>query len=118
MLGSPAESFNRIANDTGRFRVRLSRLFGRSHLAPEFVVAILEGRPPASLTPGELLATDLPIDWAKQRQAPAAARPTEIKIFNQRRAPETVPTFVADARLPASGQGAALRNGAVLQVFA
>ncbi len=73
VLGSPGKSFNRIAAETGRCRVRLSRLYGLSHLAPEFVVAILEGRQPASLTPGKLLAIDLPIAWAEQRRALAAA---------------------------------------------
>ncbi len=73
VLASVGKSFNRIASETGRCRVRLARLFGLSHLAPEFVLAVLEGRQPASLTPGKLLASDLPIDWAEQRRALAAA---------------------------------------------
>ncbi|HEY4250291.1 MAG TPA: hypothetical protein VGM87_03795 [Roseomonas sp.] len=40
-----------------------------AYLAPEIVVAFLEGRQPAELTANRLLQdTRLPIDWQQQRQ--------------------------------------------------
>ena len=37
-------------------------------LDPYIVTAIVEGRQPLKLTPGKLLATDLPLAWEGQRQ--------------------------------------------------
>jgi DNA invertase Pin-like site-specific DNA recombinase len=73
VLGSPGKNFKAIATETGRCRTRLSRLFGLSHLAPDLVMDILEGRQPASLTPGKLLAMELAPDWAEQRKMLEAA---------------------------------------------
>lgn len=36
-------------------------------LDPEIVTAIVEGRQPLKLTPGKLLAADLPLAWEEQR---------------------------------------------------
>ena len=37
-------------------------------LDPYIVTAIVEGRQPLKLTPGKLLATDLPLAWPEQRR--------------------------------------------------
>jgi DNA invertase Pin-like site-specific DNA recombinase len=67
VLASPDRSLNRIAADAGRCRTRLGRLFALGHLAPSIVTAIMEGRQPADLSHRQLLAVDLPTDWAAQR---------------------------------------------------
>jgi hypothetical protein len=67
ILGSPNLSLNRIAADAGRCRTRLGRLFMLSHLAPSIVIAIMEGRQPASLNTRTLHTIDLPIGWKEQR---------------------------------------------------
>jgi hypothetical protein len=36
-------------------------------LDPDIVTAIMEGRQPLKLSPGKLLAADLPLAWADQR---------------------------------------------------
>lgn len=67
IFGYPNLSLNRIAADAGRCRTRLGRLFLLSHLAPSIVIAIMEGRQPASLNTRSLLAADLPLGWKEQR---------------------------------------------------
>ena len=58
----------RIAADAGRCRTRLARLLALSCLAPDVVVAIVEGRQPTGLTARSLMALDLPIGWPEQRK--------------------------------------------------
>ena len=56
-----------IARLEGRCRVRLDRLLNLACLAPDIVVAILEGRQPLGLSNSTLLSRRLPLDWAEQR---------------------------------------------------
>ena len=56
-----------IARLEGRCRVRLDRLLNLACLAPDIVVAILEGRQPLGVSNMTLLSTRLPLDWAEQR---------------------------------------------------
>jgi len=65
----PEHSLNRIASDAGRCRTRLTKLFNLSLLAPDIVVAIIEGRQPASLSARSLMQVDLPLAWQDQRTA-------------------------------------------------
>ena len=62
----PEHSLNRIGSDTGRCRTRLSKLFHLSLLAPDIVVAILEGRQPSSLNASSLMQIELPLAWQDQ----------------------------------------------------
>jgi hypothetical protein len=59
-----------MADHTRNFRqARVTRMVRLAYLAPEIVVAFLEGRQPAELTANRLLQdTRLPIDWQQQRQ--------------------------------------------------
>ena len=56
-----------IARLEGRCRVRLDRLLNLACLAPDIVIAILEGRQPIGLSNTTLLSIRLPLDWAEQR---------------------------------------------------
>jgi hypothetical protein len=69
VLASPGQSLASIAMATNRCRTRLTKLAGLACLAPDIVMAIVEGRQPASLTTRSLLSTELPLDWAGQREA-------------------------------------------------
>lgn len=69
VLSRPEHSINRIAADAGRCRTRLARLFSLSHIAPDIVTAIFEGRQPTSVTNRSLLEVELPVDWTDQRKA-------------------------------------------------
>ena len=47
-----------------------ARLMRLNYLAPDIVVAILNGRQPAGLTARKLMAdTRLPLEWSEQRKA-------------------------------------------------
>jgi site-specific DNA recombinase len=61
------KSVSAIARHVGRCRVRLDRLTKLMCLAPEIVVALLEGRQPIGLSNTTLLSSNLPLDWAEQR---------------------------------------------------
>jgi len=61
------KSVSAIARLEGRCRVRLDRLLNLACLAPDIVVAILEGRQPIGLSNTTLLSIRLPLDWAEQR---------------------------------------------------
>jgi site-specific DNA recombinase len=65
----PGHSLQRIASDLGRCRTRLTKLFNVSLLAPDIVVAIVEGRQPASLSARSVMQVDLPLAWQDQRTA-------------------------------------------------
>lgn len=67
VMASPHLSLNRIASDAGRCRTRLARLVALACLAPDIVVAIIEGRQPAALTATALARVDLPLGWPEQR---------------------------------------------------
>ena len=61
------KSVSAIARLEGRCRVRLDRLLNLACLAPDIVVAIVEGRQPIGLSNTTLLSIRLPLDWAEQR---------------------------------------------------
>ena len=56
-----------IAADLGRCRGELADQMRLSYLAPDIVVAILEGRQPESLKAKHLASANLPLDWQDQR---------------------------------------------------
>lgn len=47
----------------------IRKLISLAFLAPDIQRAILEGRQPAGLTLGDLIARAIPLDWRKQREA-------------------------------------------------
>jgi site-specific DNA recombinase len=57
-----------LGAEQGRCRVRMIKLAKLDYLDPDIVTAIVEGRRPLNLRPGKLLAADLPLAWADQRQ--------------------------------------------------
>jgi site-specific DNA recombinase len=65
---NPDKSVPTLAAEQGRCRVRMMKVAKLVCLEPYIVTAIVEGRQPLKLTPGKLLATDLPLAWADQRQ--------------------------------------------------
>ena len=69
IIESPDKSIPTLAAEQGRCRVRMMKVAKLSCLDPDIVTAIIEGRQPPKLTPGKLLAADLPITWAEQKRA-------------------------------------------------
>jgi site-specific DNA recombinase len=67
LLDQPNLPLARIAADAGRCRTRLAKLAVIGCLAPDIVMAIVEGRHPATLDHRTLMASDLPLDWGAQR---------------------------------------------------
>jgi site-specific DNA recombinase len=67
VLTAPDLSLQEIASTHGRCRKRLAKLVRLSWLAPDAVVAILDGKQPAGFTANSLLDADLPIGWHEQR---------------------------------------------------
>jgi site-specific DNA recombinase len=63
----PQQSLASIAAAASRCRTRLGKLVALSCLAPDIVVAIVEGRQPAMLTARALLTSELPFAWPDQR---------------------------------------------------
>lgn len=57
-----------LAAQHKRCSVRLGKLARLANLAPDIVVAIIDGRQPPALTPRRLLDTELPLCWTKQKQ--------------------------------------------------
>ena len=68
VLAHPGQSINAIAGEHGRCRTRMAKLVGLSCLAPDIVVAILEGRQPEGLDARRLGAIELPEVWGQQKQ--------------------------------------------------
>ena len=66
---NPDKSIPALAAEHGRCRVRMMKVAKLSCLDPDIVTAIVEGRQPLKLTPGKLLANDLPFAWADQKRA-------------------------------------------------
>ena len=66
---NPDKSLPAIAAEQGRCRVRMMKVAKLSCLDPDIVTAIFEGRQPLKLTPGKLLAAELPLAWTEQRRA-------------------------------------------------
>lgn len=65
---NPEKSIPTLATEHRRCRIRMSRLAKLGCLAPDIVTSIVEGRQPLKLTPGKLLAADLPISWDEQKR--------------------------------------------------
>jgi len=68
ILSNPQASIVKLAQEHGRCRTRLAKLAALSCLAPEIVIAIVEGRQPPSLDARTLLSVSLPLDWQGQRE--------------------------------------------------
>lgn len=66
---NPDKSIPALAAEQGRCRVRMMKVAKLACLDPDIVTAIIQGRQPVRLTPGKLLAVDLPIVWAEQKRA-------------------------------------------------
>ena len=62
------KSIPALAAEQGRCRVRMMKVAKLACLDPDIVTAIVEGRQPLKLSPGRLLAADLPLAWADQRR--------------------------------------------------
>ena len=69
IIDKPEMSIPTLAAKHGRCRVRMIKIAKLACLDPDIVTAIVEGRQPRKLTPGKLLATELPLAWAEQRCA-------------------------------------------------
>lgn len=65
---NPDKSIPTLAAEQGRCRVRMMKVAKLACLAPDIVAAIIEGRQPLKLTPGRLLAVDLPLAWTEQKR--------------------------------------------------
>lgn len=65
---NPDKSVPTLAAEQGRCRVRMMKVAKLVCLDPYIVTAIVEGRQPLNLSPGKLLAADLPLAWADQRR--------------------------------------------------
>ncbi len=68
ITANPDKSIPTLAAEQGRCRVRMMKVAKLACLAPNIVTAIVEGRQPLKLTPGKLLATELPLVWAEQQR--------------------------------------------------
>ena len=67
VLANPDQPLRRLASNNGRCRNRLTRLVAISCLAPDIVVAILEGRQPLGFLSKTLFEVALPLAWDEQR---------------------------------------------------
>ena len=69
LLSGSDDSIEAMSGRLGMNKCRLTSLIRLSHLAPDIVRALLEGRQPIELTPTQLLrlSKDLPHDWSEQR---------------------------------------------------
>ena len=65
---NPDKSIPVLAAEHKRCRIRMAKVAKLGCLAPDIVTAIFEGRQPHTLTPGKLLAADLPLSWAEQKR--------------------------------------------------
>ena len=74
VLANPDQPIRRLARSNGRCRNRLARLISISCLAPDIVVAILEGRQPLVFLSKTLLEVELLMEWVEQRRMPVFAR--------------------------------------------
>ena len=68
ITANPNKSIPTLAAEQGRCRVRMMKVAKLACLAPDIVTAIFQGRQPVKLTPGKLLAIDLPFAWADQKR--------------------------------------------------
>jgi hypothetical protein len=69
ITANPVKSIPSLAAEQGRCRVRMMKVAKLACLDPEIVKAIVQGRQPLKLTPGKLLAVELPLAWPEQQRA-------------------------------------------------
>ncbi|WP_430444658.1 hypothetical protein [Sphingorhabdus contaminans] len=65
---NPHKSIPVLAAEHERCRIRIGKLLRVACLAPDIVVAIVEGRQPLGLTARKLLVTELPLSWDAQKR--------------------------------------------------
>ena len=65
---NPHKSIPLLAAEHKRCRIRIGKLLRVACLAPDIVVAIVEGRQPLGLTARKLLDTELPLSWDDQKR--------------------------------------------------
>lgn len=65
---NPDKSIPTLAAEQKRCRIRMAKVAKLGCLAPDIVTAIVEGRQPLKLSPGKLLAADLPANWDEQKR--------------------------------------------------
>lgn len=65
---NPRKSIPVLAAEHKRCRIRIGKLLRVACLAPDIVVAIVEGRQPLGLTARKLLDTELPLSWDDQKR--------------------------------------------------
>lgn len=65
---NPDKSIPTLAAEQKRCRIRMAKVAKLGCLAPDIVTAIVEGRQPLKLSPGKLLASDLPANWDEQKR--------------------------------------------------
>lgn len=65
---NPNKSIPSIAAEHRRCRIRIGKLLRVACLAPDIVVAIVEGHQPLGLTARKLLETELPLSWDDQKR--------------------------------------------------
>ncbi len=76
---SPGSTLEDAGAQEGMGAPYAARLMRLNYLAPDIVVAILNGRQPAGLTARKLMAdTRLPLEWSRQRTALGLAPTGEI----------------------------------------
>ena len=69
ITANPDKSIPALAAEQGRCRVCMMKVAKLACLDPEIVAAITEGRQPLKLTPGKLLAAELPLAWPDQQRS-------------------------------------------------
>jgi DNA invertase Pin-like site-specific DNA recombinase len=65
---NPHKSIPVLAAEHKRCRIRMGKLLRVACLAPDIVVAIVEGRQPMGLTARKLLEAELPLSWDDQKR--------------------------------------------------
>ena len=66
LIGPSAMNTTKIAEAFNVDRADVGRILPLAFLSPKMLIAILEGRQPASLTPRHLARTELAVGWAEQ----------------------------------------------------
>jgi DNA invertase Pin-like site-specific DNA recombinase len=64
---NPGQSLSALASHHGKCRTHMARLIAITCLAPDIVLAIVEGTQPVKLKKSDLLSKELPMCWKKQR---------------------------------------------------
>jgi len=67
LLASPGKSIRALASEHRRCRTRFTKLLSVAGLAPDIIVAILQGRQPKTLNSDRLMDQFVPSCWTEQR---------------------------------------------------